>query len=356
MLSLGALAVWSIPGLIQAGQELYYASLTGQSSGPLWRMVLSLVPRWWLWAAAMPLVMRLARRWRPTGGNWYRIVPLHVGLALVFETVIIFLIIQWGLHVPIWGQPMPFRGQVNFALWSMIPYVHFMAYWTICGLTWIFDGEMRIRQRDLDAAQLESRLRGAQLDALRRQLRPHFLFNTLNTASVLMEEDVSAARTVLNRLSDLLRRSLEGGGRDLVTVAEEIDILDRYLDIERIRFQDRLEVKVEVAQDCHRLAVPVMILQPLVENALKHGIGTCPGRGTVAVTLQRRGDRLVAEVVDDGGGLAPDHDEGVGLGNTRARLQQIYGRDHEFEILPDGGGGTRVRLTLPARGVSDDRD
>ena len=347
-MALGALAVWSIPGLIQAGQEIYYASLTGKPYGSLWRLVATMVPRWWLWALAMPLVMRLARRWRPTARSWYRVIPLHVLLALLFETVIIFLIIQWGLHVRIWGQPLPFRGQVNFALWSMIPYVHFMAYWTICGLTWIFDGEKRIRQRDLDAARLESELRGAQLDALRRQLRPHFLFNTLNTASVLMEDDVAGARTVLSRLGDLLRQSLDDGGRDLVTVGEEVEILDRYLDIERIRFQDRLIATVTVKPECAGLLVPVMILQPLVENAIRHGIAARPGPGRVAVSVAKEQERLVVVVADDGVGVTPDHAERVGLGNTRARLAQIYGPDHAFEIAPVVTGGTLVRLSLPA--------
>ena len=354
LMVLGALVLWSIPGLIQMGQEVYYASITGGSYGSLWRMGVWLVPRWWLWALAMPLVMWLARRWRPDGSNWRRVIPLHVLMALVLAAVIILLIILYGLNVRIWGQPAPFKGQIRMALFTMIPYVHFLAYWVICALTWIFDGEMRLRQRDLEAARLEAQFKGAQLDALRMQLQPHFLFNTLNSASVLMDDDVERARLVLQRLGVLLRRTLSSGDRNLVTVAEEIDTIRQYLDIEQIRFHDRLTVDLDVSEESRPMLVPVMILQPLVENALRHGIECKPGEGRLAVSVSMVDGRLALQVADDGVGLDPGQPEGVGLSNTRARLEQIYGPDHTFSMTADGDGGTVASISIPAQEASND--
>ncbi len=354
MYVLGAVALWSVPGLIQMGQEVYHANLVGGSHGKLWRMAIWMVPRWWLWALAMPLVMKLARRWRPNTVNWYRVLPLHVGIAVVMAAVIILLIILYGSQVRVWGNPMPFMGQLKFGLWTMIPYVHFLAYWVICGFTWMFDGEQAMRERELHTARLESQLAGAKLEALQMQLQPHFLFNTLNSISVLMVDDVPASRKMVGRLSNLLRRTLALGNRQQVSLALEMETLEDYLAIELVRFADRLTVEVRIDPDCLDLQVPAMILQPLVENALKHGVGGKPGPAQVTIEAGRKEGALTIIVADDGVGRDSQSPERVGMSNTRARLQQLYGKRQSCEWDSPAQGGTRVRLRLPIQEAEDE--
>jgi len=354
MFTLGAMAIWTIPGLIQASQEVYYAKITGGSYGSLWRLVAQMVPRWYLWVIAMPFVMKAARRWRPDASNWRWVLPLHALLATLTASVVIVLIIFYGLNVHIWGQVMPFMGQLKFALWSMIPHVHFMAYWAICALTWIFDGQRAIRDREIRTARLESQLAGAKLDALQMQLRPHFLFNTLNSISVLMEEDVAASRQMLQKLSGLLRRTLSMGNQQRVTVATEFEYISEYLDIEQIRFADRLTVHINMSPETEHLSMPALLMQPLVENALKHGVGSKPGPARLEVKSQLEMGKLCLEVLDDGVGWDGTGTQRVGMNNTRARLQQMYGNQHTLSVNKLSIGGTSIRITIPAKENSDD--
>ena len=214
-------------------------------------------------------------------------------------------------------------------------------------------------ERELTAAQLRTRLAEANLQALQRQLHPHFLFNTLNTISVLMAEDPRAANRTLVQLSDLLRMTLDTNGEQLVPLRQEMEFLQSYLEIVRTRFQDRLTIRVEVEPSVVDALVPTFLLQPLVENALRHGIAPHARHGLVEISARRDEDRLTLDVRDNGGGLRdsgsglPAH--GMGIATTRARLGQIYGPDHRFEIRNDPEGGARVTMVLPFRagGESD---
>lgn len=206
------------------------------------------------------------------------------------------------------------------------------------------------QKRATENAELRGRLSEAHLQALRLQLQPHFLFNTLHAASALIDSRPSSARRILTDLGDLLRASLDRGSEPEVALRRELDLLQRYLDIQRIRFGDRLAFRVEAPSECLDLAVPVMMLQPLVENAIRHGLADRPGVGEVRVTAETRGSVLKILVADDGVGLtAGGLREGVGLGNTRARLERLYGSASGLEIEPGGQRGVRVSIHLPAR-------
>ena len=199
--------------------------------------------------------------------------------------------------------------------------------------------------------QLEARLARAQLQSLRLQLHPHFLFNTLNTINALIGTDRHAAERVVSGLSELLRMSLSSASEQEISLAKELELLAHYIEIQQIRFQDRLTVSFRVDPDARHALVPNLMLQPLVENAIRHGIAPRAAPGHVVVTAARRGGRLELSVVDDGVGESPrvEHRDGVGLGNTRARLLSLYGSDHRFEAGSASPGGFAVRIEIPFR-------
>lgn len=215
----------------------------------------------------------------------------------------------------------------------------------------------RLASRYADAAGhgaiLKARLARSELQALKLQLQPHFLFNTLNTITALVHRDPVRAEQMVSGLSELLRASLGSAGEQEVTLARELDVLQHYVEIQQVRFGDRLVVRVEAAPDIQGALVPNLILQPLVENALKHGLSSRVQGGQVRVEAVRDGVWLSLRVVDDGVGEAPGvvRREGVGLSNTRARLQQLYGEHHRMEVAGDASG-FRVLIDLPYRTAS----
>nr|WP_228531113.1 MULTISPECIES: histidine kinase [Myxococcaceae] len=212
------------------------------------------------------------------------------------------------------------------------------------------DYHRRFREGELAQAQLATQLAQAQLDALKMQLHPHFLFNTLNAISVLVrKQDTGAAVRMLTGVSELLRMALHNTGRQHVPLKEELDFLERYLDLEQARFHDRLNVHRRIEAATLDAQVPNLLLQPLVENALKHGIARCSSACTLELSAARRGDWLQLEVRDDGPGLRADWQEGsgIGLANVRARLRQLYGDAHRFTLENHPDGGVRAWLEIP---------
>ena len=207
----------------------------------------------------------------------------------------------------------------------------------------------RLRERERTEAALRVQLSQAQLEALKSQLHPHFLFNTLNSIAMLMHCDVAAADEMVTQLSDLLRETLRHPGTYEIPLSEEIALIERYLSIVSARFQDRLTVVYDVSPDVRRALVPHFILQPLVENALEHGIALEPGPGRVAISAAREGDRLRIAVVDDGPGLevTTTNGNGVGLANTRARLAELYGDLQAVSLEPAKPKGARATVLIP---------
>jgi LytS/YehU family sensor histidine kinase len=206
-----------------------------------------------------------------------------------------------------------------------------------------------LHRREVQTAELEARLTAARLQALQMQLNPHFLFNTLNTISSLMHKDVEAADRMLARLSDLLRYALESTNAQEVPLRQELDFLGGYLEIQQTRFGERLSVDREIDPATLDARVPNLLLQPMVENAIQHGIAPHARPGRIVLRARRRGERLDLEVEDNGGGLPAGEPlvEGVGIANTRARLQQLYGTRHEFFLVKAGSGGLLVKILIP---------
>jgi sensor histidine kinase YesM len=226
-----------------------------------------------------------------------------------------------------------------------------LIYWVIVAVSFAFDYYGKFRERELRAAELEKSLAQAKLQALQMQLNPHFLFNSLHSISALMHQDVEAADRMIVRLSDLLRAALENSDAQEVTLRAELKFLQSYLEIEQIRFGRRLKVTMEISPDTLDARVPNLILQPLLENAIRHGIEPHAKPGLIELRAQRANGELTLEVSDNGAGVSDANslDEGVGLSNTRARLRTLYGEAHRFELGNRPEGGLRVRLTIPFR-------
>jgi LytS/YehU family sensor histidine kinase len=224
-----------------------------------------------------------------------------------------------------------------------------LIYWVIVAVSFAFNYYGKFRERELRAAELEKSLAQAKLHALQMQLNPHFLFNSLHSISALMHQDVEAADRMIVRLSDLLRAALEKSDAQEVTLRDELKFLQSYLEIEKIRFGSRLTVTTEIPADLLDARVPNLILQPLLENAIRHGIEPHAKPGIIELRAQRVNGELTLDVSDNGAGVSNANAirEGVGLSNTRARLRTLYGEAHRFEMGNRPEGGLRVRLTIP---------
>jgi two-component system, LytTR family, sensor kinase len=224
----------------------------------------------------------------------------------------------------------------------------------ILGATRAYDYYAKFRESTLLASQLEAQLAQAQLHALKTQLHPHFLFNTHHAiVSLMLKQDNAAAIKMLTRLSDLLRVTLRHSDRQMSSLREELDALELYLGIQRERFRDRLEVQLEIDPAALTAEVPSLLLQPLVENALKHGVDTLPGQGVLRVRAATEDSQLVLTVTDNGPGFPadfnPDTTAGIGLKNTRDRLARLYGSEHTLEFRSASPHGAKVRVTVPLR-------
>jgi two-component system, LytTR family, sensor kinase len=309
----------------------------------------------YLWLALTPFVLRLARRFPLGRGQGARNLLLHLGASVLFALVqlaaYVFVASLAGLEIGKRPFLEAYRG-------IFVGDFHFdlLTYWAILGLCHALDYYRKYRERELRAAQLETRLAQAELDALRMQLHPHFLFNTLNSISVLMAEDTKAAQRMLARLSDLLRASLENEGAHEVSLKKELEFLESYLEIEQTRFHDRLTVRMEVDPKALDARVPHLILQPLVENAIRHGIAPRAAPGLIEILARRQNGMVQLVVRDNGAGLGPRSIEsslkGIGLANTRARLEQLYGPAHRFEL--EDADGLRVTIAIPFSPLEED--
>ena len=226
-----------------------------------------------------------------------------------------------------------------------------LTYASIVGLTHLVDYYRKYRDREVRSSKLEAKLARAELEVLKMQLHPHFLFNTLHAISTLMHRDVEAADRVLSRLGDLLRMAIADAGTQEVTLGHELEFVERYLEIQQIRFPERLRSTLDVAPEALDALVPSLVLQPLVENAVRHGIAPRTEGGELVIRAARRGEWLELAVEDDGPGLSGEGvpKSGVGLANTHARLAQLYGSRFRFEMRNRAEGGLAILLVIPFR-------
>jgi len=339
-------------GFFSAFAAFYFISTFTEKPAAFGLLLTLNLGYWYSWAALAPGILWLTRRFPFDRAAWKTAIPIHIAGVLVATSlhVVLAVALRMGTYYVVgeslesWlheAQEMLF---LNFD-WEM------MTYWTIVGVGTAMKYMLEARAKELNAAQLETRLVEARLHTLQRQMQPHFLFNTLNTISALMHRDVEAADAMIARLSDLLRMSLQRVGVQEVPLKEELDFLSKYLEIEQTRFRDRLTVVFDVQAETLHALVPNLLLQPLVENAIKHGIGPRPTPGQIAVRARINGALLELDVQDNGVGLSAarltDFNRGVGLSNTRSRLDHLYGSLHRFEFRQPAEGGLLVCIAIP---------
>lgn len=319
-----------------------------------WGLALSFtMPRWYVWGALVPVVFWLDRR-LVAGRSLATRVALHVPLAVAVTllSIVIRVVIR-----PLRGAPWP---NDMWAFFLERFYWDLLIYAVIAGVSIARDMAQRARERETEAhelalqtANLERRLTEARLQSLRAQLNPHFLFNALNTISAFTETSPQTARRLMGQLGDLLRASLTHAARPLVSLGEELTFLDDYLAIELARFEGRLTVSVEADDELLATQVPSFLLQPLVENAIRHGIAPRMSGGHIDVSATRNGTALKLRVRDNGVGLPADwtleRDGGIGLKNAASRLQHLYRRDNLLRVSPAAAGGVDVQIDLPLR-------
>jgi len=336
---------WTSVGLVFALPDI--------STGNNWpRSLLAALSQWWSWGLVAPIIIALDRRLPFSEKQLGRRIAAHVLLSFpitaayiyVFGTVLVLFGLEaWGTVFNVRTILGALRGRF---LWS------WLVYWLIVGAWQAYEYYQRYLSSELRTERLERLFSETRLNALRTQLDPHFLFNALNTISSQVERDPVLARAMIEHLGDLLRLSLESKDRQTVPLAEEMAFLDHYLAIQKIRFGDNVRFEIRIAPDVKYAPVPSLFIQPLVENAIRHGISRRASGGTVWVSARRVDDHLEIRVLDDGVGLPPgwqlETSAGLGLSVTRDRIAGLYpDRGSRFAVRRRVEGGTEVEIAVP---------
>jgi two-component sensor histidine kinase len=343
-------AVWTAYGLLCAWQAHYWYAFT--ATPWTWAKCLRYEMTYaYLWGIATPAILWCARRFRLDGPNWPRHLLFHALLLIVLvpATKIAFdLIVQ-----PPNSAFLSFTWVKLFRSVEMTFDTGTLLYVVVVGVEHAFVYYQRYQTGLTRASQLQTQLVQAQLQALKMQLHPHFLFNTLHSITALVHEDPDMAERTIARLSELLRLFLANSSIHEVPLSEELRILDLYLEIERARFEDRLQVIYDVPAALRDAMVPNLVLQPLVENSIRHGVGRRSEPGWVAIAVECYADTLVLRVTDNGAGFKNDAEnpvhQGMGLGITRGRLESLYGPHQSLVLRNLPAGGVEARITMPLR-------
>jgi two-component system, LytTR family, sensor kinase len=343
---------WTFIGVVFTLQ-FYFASYRSERPMPFVDAVYMQMIWAYLFALATPLILWTVARMPLERENWVRTALLHIPISIVLGVLVtalgrVLIWLRWGWP---YGKPLTFESIVRFVLLNFTEAIGI--YMLIALIVYAISYYRRFREGQVRTLQLEAQLSQAQLDALKMQLHPHFLFNTLHSISALLNKDADAARKMITRLGDFLRLTLENSGAQEVTLRQEMEFLSCYLEIERIRFQDRLVTHVDVAQQTLDAKVPNLILQPIVENAIRHGIAPRSTQGLIEIEAKQRNGRLRIQVRDNGPGLSAHRTsentfkKGLGLSNTETRLEQLYGSAQSFNLSNNPEGGLIVTLEIP---------
>jgi two-component system LytT family sensor kinase len=345
-------AIWTFVGLVFTLQY-YFTTYRSEKPTPFSESLYVQMTWSYLFALATPLVLWATSKLPLERKAWLRNALLHLPLSIVLSVsltalgfVLMWLNFGWGA-----GRAFSFERMGRFKVGKFREAIGM--YMLIALSSYAFSYYRRFQQGELNQLHLEAQLSQSQLQALKMQLHPHFLFNTLHSISALLSKDTELARKMIARLGDFLRMTLENSGTQEVTLLQEMEFLRCYLAIERIRFEDRLTTHIEVASQALNAKVPNLILQPIVENAIRHGIAPRSTPGRLEIHAKQENGILRIRVRDNGAGL-PDHrtpeilfQRGLGLANTEARLDRLYGSAHRLDLANDPDGGVMVTLEVP---------
>lgn len=347
-------AIWFVGGLFEASQAVLIMRF-GEGRRHAWLpLFITELAIWLPWALLTPWVIGLARRYPIARGTMVRSVAVHLAAFVTISVVAE----AWSAALQVlfnpWGNKRPptFWDTWSIALLYQI-LIFLIAYVLVLAITYLIDSRENMARQMTETARLNEELSKAQLAALRRQMEPHFMFNTLNSIAALVRDRRNdAAVSMIVGLSEFLRRASEDSHRLQVTLGEEVEYLQRYVDIQKVRFGERLRVSVDIPTHLLDVPVPNLLLQPLVENAIKHGISKRAAGGTVRVAGERREGSLYLSVYNDGPTFHQDPETnsvGVGLSNLRTRLQILYGSAADLALAPEGTDGVEVIVTLPLK-------
>ena len=327
----------------------------------VWHLLILNLIYWYVPAVLAPVIMWNALRYPLGRVRWPKQLLVHIPGALAYSAVHTGLLVS--VRVLLMGHasvPSKFDSWRDYAEVQYLTQLDWLlvTYLFLIGLAYALAYRGESEARALSASRLETRLAEAQLQSLQRQLHPHFLFNTLNTISGLIRTDADAADVMIDRLGDLLRMTLHKSGVQEVTLKEELEVLQKYVEIEQTRFGSRLHVAMQIEPDTLDAKVPNLLLQPLVENAIRHGIAPSARQGWIKIRASREGGHLVVEIRDSGDGLPPERlmalNRGVGLENTRARLEHLYRTDYQFTFANlERGFGVTVRIPFQIEAPSE---
>jgi hypothetical protein len=346
---------WTLFALFMTGQSIAYRTQTGQ----LIDMPALLVREFsyaYVWAFLTPLVLRASEWLRIERPHRVRNILLHLLLSVLISVIhkVSAGVIDAAFSATR-GQEFSWTVQVQ----GVLAYFDYgiLIYWILLLMKLALDYYRRFHEQGLKSSQLEAQLARAKLQALRMQINPHFLFNTLNAISVLVDKDPPAARQTIGRLGDLLRLALDHNGEHEIPLGRELEFLGKYLQIEQTRFGDRLTVSIDVPPELLGAAVPSLILQPVVENSIKHGVSKHRGNGRIDVSARATGNTLVLSVSDTNAGAVEGADvrEGIGIGNTRSRLQSLYGDKARLSLTSRHGSGVLAMIEIPLHTVSQEQ-
>jgi two-component system, LytTR family, sensor kinase len=334
---------WTLFGLFSFFQAFANYALPGRGQIS-WSVLLAFsLGSAWIWAALTPAAVWVSNRLDFAPGERVRSLAIHGLAGLVF--VVVSTLLERGFGALVSDSPLrPFVQSLLYRFDSRL-----LAYLCIVTVAQAARYALLYRERELRAAELKAQLARAELQVLKMQLQPHFLFNALNTIAELAHNDPNNADRLIARLGHLLRLSLEQAGHQVVPLRQELRFLGAYLEIEQTRFQDRLVVETDVTPEAMDAGIPALLLQPLVENAIRHGTAPRTGSGRVTIRARRDGAMLTIEIADDGPGFPADgrFADGLGLRNTRQRLAQLYGEEHALVLANADRGGAIVTIALP---------
>jgi two-component system LytT family sensor kinase len=330
------LGLWSIPALLSTLETVAFTRLAKRPM-PVYRAFLAEAPQWYSWALLTPLIFTLGERFPLRTRPRFRNVIIHAAVSVILS----LLVAMADAAVNIQIRPSGVGLLASTGRWFLggLPTTTFV-YFAIILLSDAVESATRLRER-------ETELRDVQLAALRMQLQPHFLFNSLNAIMALVrDQETAQAVRAVSLLSEVLRTTVNVGDAHSTTLRQELDFVRSYLEIERVRFGDRLRVTMDVPEDLLSTAVPIFVLQPFVENALKHGILRDRGGNEIAIRARNENGALLLTVRDDGRGLVNEVSVGVGIANAQARLERMYGRAASLN-LRNGNPGVEVQIRLP---------
>ena len=343
-------SAWLAPALLAVMKE-YVRALVGSGEAPDTRLLLFEGGDWLIYGLLTPFVLLLARRYPLTRETLARRLPIHLTASIGLCAA--WALAGWLLSFALFSAG-PYGGTLLDWFLTSLPF-GVAVYFAVLGVDHALFYFVAARERETHAARLEAQLAEARMGALRMQLQPHFLLNSLNAVTVIVRDrDTATATRMLEQLGDMLRRVMRPGRPQEVPLAEELEFVRQYLGIETVRFSDRLQPTFAVDAAVLGAAVPEFLLQPLVENAVRHGLARREVATLLRIEARREGDQLVLSVTDDGPGPVSS-DEGVGLGTTRERLATLYGGRARLELTTTAEGGARVTVRLPYRDLEQSR-